>query len=203
MPARPRWSDADLIRAERLFRTSTLSLGALALETGVPRSTLALRARANGWTRSPDRRWEPPPSLRRATLRRSVNAAAKRRELALRALAAAERQMADIEARAARGSFDIIEEERSARVLSATIRTLRELATLEARAAESARALGDVEPGARADDPPRRSLAEIREDFWQRLQKLYGDEPSEDALVLVQRPAPDGAGEGGPETGAA
>jgi hypothetical protein len=154
-----------LARAERLYRAGTDTINAIASATGLSRDTIRRRAKAQGWQR--------PAAARHA---KKLSPAERRHRLAQRALAAAERQMHEVERRIEEGGADAAAAERGARVLAATIRTLRELAALEAAAAEAARrAESEGRETSDRDGLGSRSLDEIRQDFARRLADVFGD----------------------------
>jgi len=173
-----RWTEADMAGARALFESTRLSLTMIGLRTGVPRSTVQLYAKRNGWRRpkgaEPDTR--TPPSLVRAQQAFRMNAAARRVDILARALALAERHIAEAEDLRAAPTADILAREREARFISTVITLVQRHQQAEAAIAGSAGAERDRSTDDAADPAPR-SLDAIYRDFACHLAALFGTDP--------------------------
>lgn len=170
-----RWTDADLAEAAALYRTTALSLAEISARTGVPRSTIHLYARRNGWRRSEGAGAETrtPPSLVRAQQAFQANAAARRLGILARALALAEGHIAEAEERRADPTADILAREREARFLGTVIALVQRHQQAEAAINASTGAEGERSTDAAAHPAPR-SLDEIYRAFACELVALFG-----------------------------
>lgn len=195
----PRWSEAQAREAQRLVTTTTLGLEAISRRTGVPRRTLRDRAKRSGWMRPGAAPPAPSPAPGGEVLP-ARSAAERRLDILARALALAERHIAEAEELRAAPTADIQAREREARFIGTVITLVQRHQQAEAAIGASAGAGADARlddrPGSAAegesssDDagaPVPRSLDAVYRDFSRRLEALLGGRSGEALSAALDR----------------
>ncbi|HEX2555850.1 MAG TPA: hypothetical protein VHL98_19290 [Microvirga sp.] len=191
-----RWNAANLADARRLCTTTRLSFAEISLRTGVARSTIIRHARRHGWRRGASEPAAPGPG---PAFR--ANAAARRLDILARALALAERHIAEAEALRATPSADIAAREREAKFIATLVTLVQRhqqaedaiLAAAEDEASADARRGRAGEGDLTSDDaahPAARSLDAVYRDFARHLAALLDGDAG--------AAAGPGRGDGGP-----
>jgi hypothetical protein len=198
----PRWSDAQAREAQRLLTTTTLALTEISRRTGVPRRTLRDRVKGPGWTRPGVAPPMPPPGpTPEAGDVLSRSAAEWRLDILARALALAERHIAEAEELRAAPTADILAREREARFIGTVITLVQRHQQAEAAIGASAGAdsrpgehPGPAAEGDRSSDDARpavpRSLDAVYRDFARRLDALLGADSGAALAAALGRAGP-------------